>query len=291
MGTQRAMLSVYLKAPYCCSSRATVESELHVSVHQVYSQEVSAAGIVAVQQSPVGRGRPERQLELHEGQIALRGLRPRDDSVWKHRLVKERWGQRETCREEEEGDRGSELLKQRRRGKWSRMGWKRVWNTYDVQSIPTASTQKIIILISTNFLSRFTQMCSNYLKRPVWQSMTGIEWEETTKKPLTAVQTPPSEAELTHSPRRAAPGNPAGTGRCSRRRGLRSRRHRSRRWPGRTRCRCTRLGRRSRFMYDLNKKVKNLEHWVHELSGIRTKAELVITVCALCRACNFTHGR
>lgn len=44
-------------------------------------------------------------------------------------------------------------------------------------------------------------------------------------------------------------------------------------------------------MYDLNKKVKNLEHWVHELSGIRTPAELVITVCALCRACNFTHGR
>lgn len=85
-------------APYCSSSRATVKSELYISVHQADSQEVSAAGIVTVQQGPVGHQRPKCQLKLHKGQITLRGLRPLDDSIWERSFIKERWGKWETWR-------------------------------------------------------------------------------------------------------------------------------------------------------------------------------------------------
>ena len=108
--------------PYRRSSRAAVKSELYVSVHQADSQEVPAACVVAVQQRPVGHRRPKRQLELHEGEITLRGLRPRDDSVRKHCLIEERWGQRESCRvgdktwQEQEGRQGKDSGQEGSRG-------------------------------------------------------------------------------------------------------------------------------------------------------------------------------
>lgn len=83
--------------PYRRSSRAAVESELHVSVHQVDGQKVPAGRIVAVEQRPVRRGRAKCHLKLDEGQVAARRLRPGDDGVRKHRLVEERRGQGETC--------------------------------------------------------------------------------------------------------------------------------------------------------------------------------------------------
>ncbi|KAG7223435.1 hypothetical protein INR49_015538 [Caranx melampygus] len=67
--------------PNSTAPRATVESEFYISVHKVYSQEVSAACIIAVKQHPVGHRWPKRQFELGEGQITLRGLRPGNDSV------------------------------------------------------------------------------------------------------------------------------------------------------------------------------------------------------------------
>lgn len=82
--------------PYYGTSRTAVKSELYISVHQVDSQEVSAACVIAVQQHPIRHWWPKRQLELHEGQITLRGLRPREDSIWKHCLIEEWWGQWET---------------------------------------------------------------------------------------------------------------------------------------------------------------------------------------------------
>lgn len=88
--------------PYCGSTRAAVKSELHVSVHQADGQEVPAGRVVAVEQRPVRGGRAERHLELGEGQVAARRLRPGDDGVGKHRLVEERRGQRETCAGEQE---------------------------------------------------------------------------------------------------------------------------------------------------------------------------------------------
>lgn len=89
-----------LSQPYRSSSGATVESELHVSVHQVDGQKVPAGRVVAVEQRPVRRGRAECHLKLNEGQVTARGLRPGDDGVRKHRLVEERRGQREICRGE-----------------------------------------------------------------------------------------------------------------------------------------------------------------------------------------------
>lgn len=89
--------------PYRSSSRAAVESELHVSVHKVDGQKVPAGRVVAVKQRPVRRGRAKCHLKLDEGQVAARRLRPRDDGVRKHRLVEERRGQSETCAAEKTG--------------------------------------------------------------------------------------------------------------------------------------------------------------------------------------------
>lgn len=60
---------------------AAVEAELGVSPRQAEGQEVLTGSIMAIEQRPVRSVRPEDQLELHEGQIGARGLRPGDASV------------------------------------------------------------------------------------------------------------------------------------------------------------------------------------------------------------------
>ena len=122
---QRSWWECTSLVPYCSSSRATVKSELYVSVHQADSQEVSAAGVITVQQGPVGHERPKCQLKLHKGQITLRDLRPLDDGIRERSFIKERRGQWETWRvgERKEGIKiWEKALRWKKEGKWRRWG-------------------------------------------------------------------------------------------------------------------------------------------------------------------------